>query len=151
MSFVIPSRLGCVAAAASGMALAAFVAFTAPSSAIDLPRGWFGKKLPPEPAAAPSTDALVPPPGEDQYFPIRADGQPYLLDIDNTVNLTDALNRFYFDPKWRGEIWTPYKDYTIVERAARMMSTWPDYDQMNLYHRGNHVSKFLEKWSGYGP
>lgn len=90
-------------------------------------------------------------PGEVSQFPTNADGSPFVLDIDTTVNFTDALNRFYYDPKWRGEVWVPFNQWTVVERATRLMSTWPEYDEFSQYRKLNHVHKFFERYSGFGP
>lgn len=101
--------------------------------------------------AAPSRDRAVLPPMEMQYFPVNPDGTPIVLDIDTTVNFTDALNRFYYDPKWRGEVWVPFNQWSISERATRLMSTWPEYDEFSIYRKLNHVHKFFERYSGFGP
>lgn len=74
-----------------------------------------------------------------------------MLDIDTTINFTDALNRFYYDPKWRGEVWVPFNQWTISERATRLMATWPEYDEFSQYRKLNHVHKFFERYSGFGP
>lgn len=114
---------------------------------------WFRKKqLPPEPPAPmPSPDNLVPPPSEEIYFPVRADGQPFLLNIDTTINLTDAISSFYYDPKWRGEVWAPFDQVSLIERSTRLMSTWQEYDQFSQYRILNTINKKLEKYSGFGP
>lgn len=122
----------------------------------DIPDYLFiGKKVPnkiPMPAAPqPDHNKIVPPPGEQQYFPIRADGQPYILNIDRTVNLTEALNRTYYNPKWRGEEWTPFDQVDNIERACRLMGTWREYDEANIYRVFTPVNKFFEKYSGFGP
>jgi hypothetical protein len=96
-------------------------------------------------------DILVTPPGEEAYFPVRPDGQPFLLNIDTTVNLTDKLSGFYYDPKFRGEVWAPFDQVNLIERATRLMSTWQDYDQFSTYRKLNKVNKFFEKYSGFGP
>jgi hypothetical protein len=57
------------------------------------------------PAVPVPTDRLLPPPQENRYFPMRVDGQAFMLDIDNTINVTDILNRTYFDPDWTGLVW----------------------------------------------
>lgn len=103
------------------------------------------------PAPRPAPDNVVTPPGEEAYFPVRPDGQPFLLNIDNSVNLTDAINGFYYDPKWRGEVWAPFDQISLIERATRKMATWPEYDQANQYRKFNHVNKFFERYSGFGP
>ena len=106
----------------------------------------------PEPAAVEApVDLLVTPPGEEAYFPVRPDGQPFLVNIDTTVNLTDKINGFYYDPKFRGEVWAPFDQVSLIERATRMMSTWAEYDQFSIYRKFNGVHKFFEKYSGYGP
>ena len=102
-------------------------------------------------APTPNPEQVVPTPRENEYLPMRTDGQPYQLNIDLTNNLTDWLNHFYFNPKWRGYSWSPYPLYFIVERQSRMMFLWPDYDEQNVYALGNRWCKFLEKYSGYGP
>lgn len=98
-----------------------------------------------------SPDRAYKMPGEASQFPTNADGSPFVLDIDTTVNFTDALNRFYYDPKWRGEVWVPFNQWTVVERATRLMSTWPEYDEFSQYRKLNHVHKFFERYSGFGP
>ena len=116
-------------------------------------RLFWGKKPPiylEEPHAIPR-GGLVPPPGEHTYYPVRQDGQNYVLNVDINVNMTQALNRFYFDPKWRGEEWVPYDQVTLIERATRMMSTWKEYDEFSQFRIFNGFHKFFEKYSGYGP
>lgn len=113
-----------------------------------------GKKIPPlvkPPAREPDKNNLVPPPGEDPYYPVRMDGQPYVLNVDRTVNLTDALNRFYYDPRWRGEVWVPFDQVSTIERATRLMSTWREYNEFSTFRIFNRVNQFFERWSGYGP
>lgn len=110
------------------------------------------KELPPEPPAVEaSPDNLVTPPGEEAYFPVRPDGQPFLLNIDTTVNLTDRLSGFYYDPKFRGEVWAPFDQVNLIERATRLMATWRDYDEFSTLRKLNKVNKFFEKYSGFGP
>jgi hypothetical protein len=103
------------------------------------------------PPQLPNPNNLVAPAGETRTFPIRGDGQPYVLAEDISVNLTQALNSYYFDPKWRGEEWGPFNTYWIVERQARMMPTWHEYDEFSIFRVGNGWHKFWEKYSGYGP
>jgi hypothetical protein len=116
---------------------------------------FIGKKVPnklPMPAApSPDRAKMITPPGEESYFPVRADGQPYILNIDRTVNLTEALNRLYYNPKWRGEEWTPFDQVDNIERAQRLMGTWKEYDEANIYRVFTPVNKFFEKYSGFGP
>lgn len=102
-------------------------------------------------APMPNPDLLVTPPGESPYFPIRPDGQPFVLNQDLTVNLTDSLNRYYFNPRWRGEEWAPFNMYWVAERSIRMMPTWHEYDEFSILRVGNGWHKFWEKYSGYGP
>jgi hypothetical protein len=105
-----------------------------------------------EPAAvAPPEDLIVTPPGEEAYFPVRPDGQPFLVNIDTTINLTDRISGFYYDPKWRGEVWAPFDQVSLIERATRLMATWPEYDQFSTLRKLNSVHKFFEKYSGFGP
>ena len=114
---------------------------------------WGSKKETlPEPAAPqPAEDNLVPPPSEEIYFPVRADGQPFLLNIDTTINLTDTISSFYYDPKWRGEVWAPFDQVSLIERSTRLMSTWQEYDQFSTLRLFNKVNKTFEKYSGFGP
>lgn len=115
-------------------------------------QAWGKKVYLPEPAAPePAPDNLVPPPSEEIYFPVRADGQPFLLNIDTTINLTDSISSFYYDPKWRGEVWAPFDQVSLIERSTRLMSTWPEYDQFSYYRVLNGVNKRLERMSGFGP
>ena len=99
----------------------------------------------------PSRERVIQMPGETHFFPTNPDGTPFVLDIDTTINFTDSLNRFYYDPKWRGEVWVPFNQWTIAERATRLMSTWPEYDEFSQYRKLNHVHKFFERYSGFGP
>lgn len=103
------------------------------------------------PAVEAPVDIVVTPPGEEAYFPVRPDGQPFLVNIDTTVNLTDKINGFYYDPKFRGEVWAPFDQVSLIERATRMMATWPEYDQFSILRKFNGVHKFFEKYSGFGP
>lgn len=108
-------------------------------------------KLPQPSAPKPAKDKLILPPGEEPYFPTRQDNQPLVLNVDRTVNLTEALNRFYYDPKWRGEVWVPFNQFETIERATRQMATWPEYDQANVYRKLNRVNQWFERKSGFGP
>ncbi|MCC6979064.1 MAG: hypothetical protein IT343_12135 [Candidatus Melainabacteria bacterium] len=100
---------------------------------------------------APARDKLISQPGESHYFPTTADGTPIVLELDTTVNFTESLNRFYYEPKWRGEVWVPFNQWSLIERATRLMSTWPEYDEFSQYRKLNHVHKFFERYSGFGP
>jgi hypothetical protein len=102
-------------------------------------------------APMPNPDVLIPPAGEADYIPLRSDGQAFILDEENFVNMTPFLNSQYFNPSWRGENWTPYQNFGIAEHMLPMMSLWSDYDEFSLVHRCNTWHKFFEKWSGYGP
>lgn len=103
------------------------------------------------PAPMPNPDRLVVPPQEQQFFPIRPDGQPFVLNQDVTVNLTDSLNRYYYNPHWRGEDWGPFNQYWIIERTVLMMPTYREYDEFSVFKVGNGFHKFFERYSGYGP
>jgi hypothetical protein len=120
----------------------------------DIPDRLFASRSAPmvyPPAPSPERDKLIVPPGEESYFPVRADGQPYVLNVDRTVNLTSALNQFYFNPKWRGEVWTPFDQIQSIERATMIMGTWREYDEFSELRLFNGVHKWFEKWSGFGP
>jgi hypothetical protein len=120
----------------------------------DIPNRLFSGKHSPilyPPAPMPPRDKLIVPPGESIYFPVRADGQPYVLNIDRTVNLTAALNQFYFNPKWRGEVWTPFDQIDSIERATMLMGTYREYDEFSELRVLNGFHKFFERASGYGP
>jgi hypothetical protein len=93
----------------------------------------------------------VTPPGEGQYLPIREDGQDYILNVDTTVNLTTSLNKFYYDLKWRGEVWGPFDQVSLIERQTRLMSTWKEYDEFSELRKLNIIHKFFERASGFGP
>jgi hypothetical protein len=144
---------------ALSLAVFSMLAFTGgvmAKNADDIPDYLFiGKKVPNKiplpPAPQPDHAKVIVPPGEQQYFPVRADGQPYILNIDRTVNLTEAMNRMYYNPKWRGEEWTPFDQVDNIERASRLMGTWREYDEANIYRVFTPVNKFIEKYSGYGP
>jgi hypothetical protein len=96
-------------------------------------------------------EKLISPPGENPYYPVRQDGQPFILNVDTTVNLTAALNEFYWNPKWRGEVWSPFDLPETIERASRLMTTWPEYDSENMFRIGTRPAQWLERYSGYGP
>jgi len=96
-------------------------------------------------------NALVSPPGEEMYFPVREDGQDYVINLDSTVNMTQTLNEFYYDPKWRGEVWAPFDQYSLIERATRRMGTWKEYDEFSELRIFNKWHKFWERASGFGP
>lgn len=127
------------------------LSFTALQMSGALPTEARRDNLPEPPAVEAPVDLLVTPPGEEIYFPVRPDGQPFLVNIDTTVNLTDKINGFYYDPKFRGEVWAPFDQVSLIERATRMMATWPEYDQFSIYRKLNGVHKFFEKYSGFGP
>ena len=82
---------------------------------------------------------------------MREDGQPYLLNVDVSVNMTRSLNQFYYDPKWRGEEWVPFDQVTLIESGTRLMSTWKEYDEFSTLRVMNGFHKFFEKYSGFGP
>lgn len=103
-----------------------------------------------EPHAQP-TGARPTPPGEYSYFAVREDGQKYGLNVDTSVNLTTAINRFYYDLKWRGEVWSPFDQQTLIERQTRLMSTWKEYDEFSELRKLNIIHKFFERASGFGP
>jgi hypothetical protein len=125
----------------------------------DIPDQLFGGTAVPEQAQALAQttsgsarrEKLISPPGENPYYPVRSDGQPYILNVDTTVNLTAALNEFYWNPKWRGEVWSPFDLPETIERASRVMSTWPEYDSENMFRIGTRPAQWLERYSGYGP
>jgi hypothetical protein len=117
--------------------------------------GWFQDKKQPAlsypKAPMPPAGKIVVPPQESPFFPLRPDGQAFVLDIDSTVNQTDALNRFYYDPSWRGEVWQPYDSYTLAEKGVRLMTTWPQYDAATQSRKFTRIHQWFEKWSGFGP
>lgn len=114
--------------------------------------GLFGHKRPrlSEPHALPR-GYKVTPPGENNYYPIRDDGQDFVLNVDTSVNLTPALNKFYYDLKWRGEVWSPFDQVSMIERQTRLMSTWKEYDEFSELRKLNIIHKFFERASGFGP
>lgn len=134
----------------------AIIAILAPSAIAkkkDQERLFWGKTPPvyiEEPHSSPR-GRLITPPGQNPYFPVRDDGQDFVLNVDTTVNLTQALNRFYYDPKWRGEEWVPFDQVSAIERATRMMSTWKEYNEFSTLRVLNGFHIFFEKYSGYGP
>lgn len=102
-------------------------------------------------APMPSSDLLVEPPTLYHYFPMRPDGQAAYTDNENAVNMTEAMNHFYYNPDWRGEVWAPNQNFLIVEKGVRMLSTWPTFDAATMSRKFTGVHKFFEKWSGFGP
>ena len=103
------------------------------------------------PGLSAERDKLISPPGEEVYYPVRNDGQPFVLNIDQTVNLTRAINQFYWNPAIEGEVWTPFDQPELIERASRLMTTWPEYDEANIFRSFTRVNKYLERMSGFGP
>lgn len=103
------------------------------------------------PGLSAERDKLISPPGEEVYYPVRNDGQPFVLNIDQTVNLTRAINQFIWNPRIEGEVWTPFDQPELIERASRLMTTWPEYDEANIYRSFTRVNKYLERISGFGP
>lgn len=102
-------------------------------------------------APGPNPDHLITPPQENPYFYVRSDGQPFTLQIDSTNNLTDYLNRHYYDYRWRGQVWGPYDTVTNAEKLVRLGHLWPEYNEANEYRLWTGFNKFFEKYSGYGP
>lgn len=94
---------------------------------------------------------LIPPPGETQYFPVRADGQDYILNIDQSINLTDFLNRIEYNTAFGGEVWSPFDHYSLIRRAERLMALYPDFNEAVVYRRLNGVNRWFERKSGFGP
>lgn len=103
-----------------------------------------------QPHAVPRGERVAPP-GHGHYFPVRDDGQDYVLNVDTTVNVTVALNEFYYDPKWRGEVWGPFDQFDMIERQTRLMGTWKEYDEFSQLRKLNIWHKFWERASGFGP
>ena len=102
-------------------------------------------------APGPNPDHLIAPAGESTYFNVRPDGQAFRLQIDQHANITDYLNRFYYDFDWRGEDWAPYDNVTQVEKLSRMLNTSRTYRQANQYNLWTGFNEFFERNSGYGP
>jgi hypothetical protein len=152
------ARGGNISRLASATILIALFLSTAcqPSSARkrdDIPDRLFEGQNAPEQIASARVvhDRLVPPPMEETFFPTNFDGQAKVLNIDSTVNMTIAINQFYYNPKWRGEYWVPFDQVDLIERASRLMSTWKEYDEANQYKVLNRVNIFFERYSGFGP
>lgn len=99
----------------------------------------------------PPPGTLITPPGENTFFPMRHDGQPFILQVDETINMTDYLNRSYYDPNWRGQVWMPFQCYEIVEKGCRLMPLWLEYNSATQCRKLTNVHLFFEKWSGFGP
>lgn len=102
-------------------------------------------------APGPNPDHLITPAGEDPYFPMRPDGQAYRLQIDTHANITEYLNRHYYDFNWRGEDWAPYDNVSNVEKVARLMNTYRTWRQANQFNLWTGFNEWFEKMSGYGP
>jgi hypothetical protein len=122
--------------------------------------GLLKKLIPPPPpeetmtlpkAPEPPRDQLIPPPSEELFFPIRPDGQPLYLNHENTVNLTEYLNRMKYNRYDEGEMWAPFDDYTVVEKGSRTMGCWPQYWEFSQLRILNNWHRFFERSSGFGP
>lgn len=125
-------------------------------AADDIPDRLFAGKTVPEQVLYPLTpqpdpEALVSPPGEERYFPVRSDGQACGLKLESTINMTESFNRFYYKPYWDGIVWAPTNLYTLVEKGSRVMATWPEYDEFGELRVLNNWHKFVERMSGFGP
>lgn len=119
----------------------------------EIPDRLFAGQTPPQSLAATRVHdtRLVSPPMEETYFPTNFDGQAKTINVDSTVNLTVAINQFYYNPKWRGEYWTPFDQVELIERATRLLSSYKEYNEANQYKVLNRVNVFLERYSGFGP
>lgn len=102
-------------------------------------------------APGPNPDKLITPPQENPYFFVRSDGQPFSLSIDFTDNMTDFLNRHYYDPHWDGMQWAPWDVVSTIEKQERSMACWTEFNQANVYGVCNGWNRFWEVYSGYGP
>lgn len=102
-------------------------------------------------APGPNPDHLITPPSENPYFYVRTDGQAFTLQIDSTNNLTDYLNRHYYDFRWRAQVWSPWDTVSQCERAVRLTHLWPEYDEANHFRLWTGFNQFLERTSGFGP
>lgn len=102
-------------------------------------------------APGPNPDHLITPPQENPYFYVRPDGQAFTLQVDSTNNMTDYLNRHYYDFAWRGEQWGPWDMLSNSEKAVRGLHLWPEYNEANQFHLFNGVNRFFERYSGFGP
>lgn len=102
-------------------------------------------------APGPNPDHLITPPGENQYFYMRPDGQAFRLQIDTTNNMADYLNRHYYDPSWRGETWSPWDVVTNTEKMSRSLATWTEYNSANRYRVWTGFNQLMERYSGFGP
>lgn len=102
-------------------------------------------------AVEPPKDQLIAPPSEEVYFPVRPDGQALYLNLENTVNLTEYLNRSKYNHYDEGEVWAPFDDFTLVEKASRTMGNWPQYWEFSQLRILNNWHRFFERGSGFGP
>lgn len=102
-------------------------------------------------APGPNPDHLIVPPGENPYFYVRTDGQAFSLQTDSTNNLTDYLNRHYYDYQWRGQTWGPWDMVSNSEKIARSMHIWEEYNNANQYGLWNGWNRNWERFSGFGP
>lgn len=104
---------------------------------------------PPAPPAP--SGQLVPPPGENPYFPVRKDGQPYVNNNDIHTNQTQTLNRFKYWPELDGLVRSDFDAYSIIGRGQRSMATWPEQNEFSVYRVGTRINKMFERWMGYDP
>lgn len=102
-------------------------------------------------AAGPDPNHFVNSPAENTYFFARPDGQPVMYLTDETCNMTEWMNRYYYDPNWRGEVWAPFDNFTLAEKGVRLMGTWPAYHAATQFRFWTGWHTFWERWSGYGP
>jgi hypothetical protein len=102
-------------------------------------------------APGPNPDHLITPPQENVYFYVRPDGQAFELQVDNTQNLTEYLNRHYYDANWEGMQWAPWNVSTTVMKQMRSMALFPEYNAANVFGVCNGWNRFFEVYSGFGP
>ncbi|MBX9689122.1 MAG: hypothetical protein K2X27_20605 [Candidatus Obscuribacterales bacterium] len=102
-------------------------------------------------AAGPNPDHLITPPGENGFFPMRNDGQAFSLQIDSTNNLTDYMNRHYYDFRWDGATWSPWDTMSVSQKGVRLSHLWPEYNEANQFHLFNGFNVLMERLSGFGP
>jgi hypothetical protein len=102
-------------------------------------------------APGPNPDQLIVPPQENPYYYVRPDKQAFVLAIDSTNNMTDFLNRHWYDRHWNGVQWSPWDAQVILRKGERCLAIWPEYNQFSQLGVCNGWHRFFEVYSGFGP
>ncbi len=103
------------------------------------------------PAPPPPSGQLVAPPGENPYWAVRKDGQPYVNSADIRTNQTPTQNRTKYEPEWEGLVRSDFDSYSNPGRGERNFASWPEKNEFSVYRVGTRFNKMFERWMGFDP